>query len=312
VSLERALELVAASPGVAYPNPTVGAVVVREGRVVAEGVTEPDGGRHGEVVALDAAGEAARGATLYVTMEPCAHHGRTPPCVEAILAAGVDRVVAGCLDPNREAAGGLERLRAAGVEVELDDRLEARRQNLEWRTWAGLGRPYVTLKLAVSLDGRVVVPGRRWVTGEASRRRVHELRATVDAVAVGMGTVRADAPRLDARDVAVARQPRRLAFGSGPLPDESGLELRTGLLVEELGALAGEGVQSLLLEGGPTLATSFLRDGLVDRVIVFVAPVLAGGGPHALGGLDLPVGLTPLAVEALGGDAVLEAFVNPP
>ncbi len=140
----------------------------------------------------------------------------------------------------------------------------------------------------MSLDGRVVVPGRRWVTGEASRRRVHELRAEVDAVAVGMGTVRADAPRLDARDVAVTRQPRRLAFGRGPLPDESGLELRTGSLVDELGALAGEGVQSLLLEGGPTLATSFLRDGLVDRVIVFVAPVLAGGGPHALGGLDHP------------------------
>jgi len=312
VSLERALELVAASPGVAYPNPTVGAVVVRDGKTVGEGVTEPYGGRHGEVVALDAAGDAAREATLYVTMEPCAHHGRTPPCVEAILAAGVGRVVAGCLDPNHEAAGGLEQLRAAGVEVELDDRLEARRQNLAWRTWTGLGRPYVTLKLAVSLDGRVVVPGRRWVTGESSRRRVHELRAEVDAVAVGMGTVRADAPRLDARDVTVIRQPRRLVFGRGPLPEKSGLELRRGALPDELGALAREGVQSLLLEGGPKLATSFLRDGLVDRVIVFVAPVLAGGGLHALGDLDLPVDLTPLAVEALGGDAVLEAFVNPP
>ncbi len=312
MSLERALELAAGSPGIAYPNPTVGAVVTRDGEVVGEGVTERYGGRHGEVVALEAAGAAALGSTLYVTMEPCTHHGRTPPCVEAILAAGVVRVVAGCCDPNHEAAGGLEQLRAAGVEAELDDRLEARRQNLAWRTWAGLGRPYVNLKLAVSLDGRVVVPGRRWVTGEASRRRVHELRAAVDAVAVGMGTVRADAPRLDARDVTAGRQPRRLAFGGGPLPDESGLELRPGLLPDELAALAREGVQSLLLEGGPTLATSFLRDGLVDRVILFVAPVIAGGGPHALGDLGLPVDLTPFAVEALGGDAVLEAFVNPP
>jgi len=279
---------------------------------VGEGVTEPYGGRHGEVVALEAAGDAARGAALFVTMEPCAHHGRTPPCVDAILAAGIGRVVAGCLDPNHEAAGGLERLRQAGVEVELDDRVEARMQNLAWRTWSGLGRPYVTLKLAVSLDGRVVVPGRRWVTGDAARRRVHELRARVDAVAVGMGTVRADAPRLDAREVAVARQPRRLAFGRGPLPSESELELRTGALAVELHALAREGVQSLLLEGGPTIATSFLREGLVDCIVVFVAPVLAGGGPHALGALDLPIDLELLTVEALGPDALLEAFVNRP
>lgn len=312
MSLERALELAGGTLGVAYPNPTVGAVVVCGGEIVGEGVTEPYGGRHGEVVALDAAGEAARGATLYVTMEPCAHHGRTPPCVDAILAAGIGKVVAGCLDPNGEAAGGLERLAQAGVEVVLDDRAEARLQNLAWRTWAALGRPYVTLKLAVSLDGRVVVPGRRFVTGEASRRRVHELRAQVDAVAVGMGTVRADAPRLDARDVAVLRQPRRLAFGRGPLPPESELELRTGTLVDELRALARDGVQSLLLEGGPTLATSFLHEGLVDRIVVFVAPVLAGGGPHALCALDSPIDLEPLAVEALGGDAVLAAFVNPP
>ena len=139
MSLERALALVDAAGPVGYPNPTVGAVLVADGAIVGEGVTEPYGGRHGEVVALAAAGERARGATLYVTMEPCAHHGRTPPCVDAILAAGVARVVAGCLDPNPEAAGGLERLRAAGVEVELDDRFEARRQNEAWRTWKASG-----------------------------------------------------------------------------------------------------------------------------------------------------------------------------
>ncbi len=272
MSLDRALALVDAAGPVGYPNPTVGAVLVADGAIVGEGVTEPYGGRHGEVVALAAAGDRARGATLFVTMEPCAHHGRTPPCVDAILAAGVARVVAGCLDPNPEAAGGLERLRAAGVEVELDDRFEARRQNEAWRTWKSLGRPFVVYKAAITLDGRVTVPGRRWVTGEASRRHVHELRASLDAVAVGMGTVRADAPRLDARDVPVVRQPRRLAFGRGPLPPDSELELRSGRLDEELAALAAEGVQSILLEGGPTLATAFLEAGLVDKLLLFVAP----------------------------------------
>ncbi|MBM3679355.1 MAG: bifunctional diaminohydroxyphosphoribosylaminopyrimidine deaminase/5-amino-6-(5-phosphoribosylamino)uracil reductase RibD, partial [Actinobacteria bacterium] len=145
MSLDRALALVDAAPGVAYPNPTVGAVVVRDGEVVGEGVTEPYGGRHGEVVALDAAGSRARGATLFVTMEPCNHHGKTPPCVDAIAAAGIARVVAGCLDPNPEATGGLDRLRALGIESSLDDRFEARRQNEAWRTWKRDRRPFVVL-----------------------------------------------------------------------------------------------------------------------------------------------------------------------
>ena len=222
MSLERALELAELAHGRGYPKPTVGAVVVADGEVVGEGATET-AGRHGEIVALAAAGERARNATLYVTMEPCAHHGTTPPCTEAIVAAGVTRVVAGSRDPNPEAAGGLERLLAAGVDAELDDRFEAKRQNEAWRTWAALGRPFVTYKAAVTLDGRVTVPGARWVTGERSRRHVHELRAAVDAVAVGMGTVRLENPRLDARGVASTRQPRRLAFGHGPLPPGSEL-----------------------------------------------------------------------------------------
>ena len=307
MSIERALELVDASPGHGYPNPTVGAVVVApDGSTLGQGVSEPAGGRHAEIVALDEAGEAMRGATLFVTMEPCAHHGRTPPCVDRIVAVGVARVVAACSDPSREARGGADRLRNAGIDVELLDLPEARRQNEAWRTWASTGRPYVILKLAVSVDGRVVVPGRRWVTAEAARRRVHELRAAVDAVAVGMGTVRADAPRLDARDVTVVRQPRRLAFGRGPLPEGSDLELRGGQLDEELAALAGEGVQSLLLEGGPTLATSFLAAGLVDRLLVFVAPVLAGAGPAMVGELPGPLDLGPPAVDCLGDDVLLD------
>jgi len=306
MSIERALELADAAAGRGYPNPTVGAVVAApDGTTLGEGVTEPAGGRHGEIVALDQAGKAARGATLYVTMEPCAHHGRTPPCVDRIVAEGIARVVAGCSDPNPEAGGGAERLREAGVEVEQLDLPLARRQNEAWRTWASLGRPHVILKLAVSADGRAVVPGRRWVTGEGSRRRVHELRASVDAVGVGMGTVRADAPRLDARDVAVVRQPRRLAFGRGPLPQGSELELRTGPLADELASLAVEGVQSLLLEGGPTIAASFLAGGLVDRLLVFVAPVLAGGGVPMLGDLPEPLELGEPEVEQVGDDVLL-------
>jgi diaminohydroxyphosphoribosylaminopyrimidine deaminase/5-amino-6-(5-phosphoribosylamino)uracil reductase len=313
MSLERAIELAAAVSGRAYPKPTVGAVVVAGGEVVGEGVTEP-GGRHGEVVALEAAGERARGATLYVTMEPCAHWGTTPPCTEAAIAAGVARVVAGSRDPNSEAAGGLERLREAGVAAELDDRFEARVQNEAWRTWVSRGRPFVTYKVAVSLDGRVTVPGRRWVTGEESRRRVHELRAASDAVAVGMGTVGADAPRLDARDVPTPRgQPRRLAFGRGPLPEGSELELRTGALENELAALAREGVQSLLLEGGPTLAGAFLEADLVDKLCVFVAPVVAGGdGPAFLPRLGSSRPLSHLSAQVVGEDVLLQAYVHEP
>jgi diaminohydroxyphosphoribosylaminopyrimidine deaminase/5-amino-6-(5-phosphoribosylamino)uracil reductase len=286
-------------------------VVVAGGAVVGEGVTEA-GGRHGEVVALAAAGGRAEGATLYVTMEPCAHHGTTPPCTDAILTAGIARVVAGSRDPNPEAAGGLERLRAAGVETELDDRFEARRQNEAWRTWVALARPLVTYKAAVTLDGRVTLPGSRWVSGEESRRHVHELRAAVDAVAVGMGTVRLENPRLDARDVAAARQPRRLAFGRGPLPEGSELELRSGALDDELRALAREGVQSLLLEGGPTLAGAFLRAGLVDKLLLYVAPALAGSGPGLLDALDAPLALTRLTSRPSGDDLLVEAYLREP
>jgi diaminohydroxyphosphoribosylaminopyrimidine deaminase/5-amino-6-(5-phosphoribosylamino)uracil reductase len=312
VSLERALELAAAAGGRAYPNPTVGAVVVAAGEVVGAGATEEHGGRHGEAVALDEAGERARGATLYLTMEPCTHHGRTPPCVDRVLAAGIARVVAGSLDPNPGAAGGLERLRAAGVEVELVDSPAARRQNEAWRTWVAEGRPFVTSKAAVTLDGRVAVPGARWVTGEESRRRVHELRAASDAVAVGMGTFRADAPRLDARDVPVRRQPRRLVFGRGPLPPGAELELVTGPLETALSRLGGEGVQSLLLEGGPTLGAAFLRADLVDKLLLFVAPTLAGAGPRFLEELPRPLALAALRPEQVGEDVLLEAYLHEP
>ena len=312
MSLERALELAERGRGTTYPNPVVGAVVVRDGEIVGEGWHQRKGEAHAEVIALEAARERAKGATLFVTMEPCAHHGSTPPCTAAVLAAGVAKVVAGSLDPNPEAGGGLELLVAAGVETENVDSAAARSQNEAWRVWVAARRPFVILKLALTLDWRVALPGTRWVTGEESRRRVHELRAQVDAVAVGMGTVRADAPELTARDVDAAQQPRRLAFGRGPLPDGSELELRTGALEDELAALAAEGVQSLLLEGGPTLAEGFLRADLVDKVLLFVAPQIAGSGPSFAPDLPAPAELRRLTAEPVGDDLLLSGYVHEP
>ena len=268
---------------------------------------------HAEVAALAEAGDRARGATLFVTLEPCSHHGATPPCADAVVEAGIARVVAGAGDPNPKVDGkGFARLREAGVEVEVVDSWEARQQNEAWRVWIARGRPFVTYKVAMTLDGRVTVPGSRWVTGEESRRRVHELRAESDAVAVGMGTVRADEPALTARDVGATRQPRRLAFGRGPLPEGSELELRSGALEEELAALAEEGVRTLLLEGGPTLAGSFLAADLVDKLLVFVAPRLSGDGAGPVAALPDPIQLERLTCEAVGEDILLTAYVRDP
>jgi len=312
VSLERALELAERGRGTTHPNPVVGAVVVNDGEVVGEGWHQRKGEAHAEVIALEAAGERARGATLFVTMEPCKSHGATPPCTDAVLAAAIAKVIAGSLDPNPKAGGGLELLRAAGVEIELVDSAAARAQNEAWRMWIAAQRPFVILKLALTLDGRVAVPDTRWISGEESRRRVHELRAQVDAVAVGMGTVRADDPQLNARDIDAGRQPRRLAFGVGPLPDGSELELRTGSLEDELASLAADGVQSLLLEGGPTLAVSFLRADLVDKVLLFVAPRIAGNGPSFAPKLSTPVELKRLTAEHVGDDLLLSGYVHEP
>src|SRR3954451_24776350 len=238
--LLRALELAERGRGTTQPNPVVGAVLVREGEVVGEGWHERRGEAHAEVNALVAAGDRARGSTLYVTLEPCASWGSTPPCAQAVIDAGVAKVVVGTRDPNPNAAGGLEQLREAGLETELAEGelgLRARQQIEAWLTWVTKARPFVTYKAAMTLDGRLTLPGSRWISGEESRRLAHELRATSDAVAVGMGTVRADRPLLTARDVQAARQPRRLVFGSGPLPEGVDLEPRSGPLEEELGRL---------------------------------------------------------------------------
>jgi len=311
--LDRALDLAERGRGTTHPNPVVGAVVERDGEIVGEGWHERAGLPHAEIVALERAGGRARGATMYVTLEPCAHHGRTPPCADAVVAAGIARVVIGAADPDPRTDGrGIARLRDAGVEVEVVDDPRARRQNEAWRTWARSGRPFVTLKIAATLDGRVAIPGSRWVTGEESRRVVHELRAASDAVAVGMGTVRADRPALTARDVGAKRQPRRLAFGRGPLPEGVDLELVDAPLAEALGRLAAEDVQSLLLEGGPTLAAAFLREDLVDRLLLFVAPAVAGDGPGILADPVGPVRMHDVSTSRHGDDVLLSAYVHEP
>jgi diaminohydroxyphosphoribosylaminopyrimidine deaminase / 5-amino-6-(5-phosphoribosylamino)uracil reductase len=309
MTLDRALELAERGRGTTKPNPVVGAVVVRDGEVVGEGWHERPGGAHAEVVALEQAGERARGATLYVSLEPCSTEGRTPPCTEAILAAAVARVVVGAADPTQD---GIGRLREAGVDVQLVDSWEARVQNEAWRTWATLGRPFVTYKAAVTLDGRMTMPGSQWISGEDSRRLVHELRAASDAVAVGMGTVREDDPALTARDVGAVRQPRRLAFGSGPLPERSGLELLSGPLEDELRRLGEQDVQSLLLEGGPTLATAFLEADLIDKLLVFVAPRVSGQGPHLFGDFSEPVDLKHMQARQVGEDVLVTAYLHEP
>ena len=313
--LGRAIELAERGRETTHPNPIVGAVVVADDEIVGEGWHEQRGGPHAEVVALESAGARARGATVYVTLEPCTHHGTTPPCVGALLEAGVARVVAGQRDPHPEHGGGLETLREQGVDVGLADgdlAFTCRQQIEEWRTWVTANRPFVTYKVAVTLDGRVRIPGARWVTGEDSRRLVHVIRARSDAVAVGMGTVRWDNPRLDARDVPVVRQPRRIAFGRGPLPDDSELELHSAPLPEELAQLAAEGVQSLLLEGGPTLAAAFLEKGLVDKILVFVAPRISGDGPGMLEGLPGPLELSRMQARPIGEDLLVQAYLNEP
>jgi diaminohydroxyphosphoribosylaminopyrimidine deaminase/5-amino-6-(5-phosphoribosylamino)uracil reductase len=316
--LERALELAERGRGRTQPNPIVGALVVKDGEVVGEGWHERAGGPHAEIVALEQAGERARGATMIVTLEPCCFTGLTGPCCERIVEDGIARVVVAAEDPNPKVSGrGLARLREAGLTVELAEgeiAFRARRQNEAWRTWIAAARPFVTYKVAATLDGRVTLPGSRWLSGEASRRLVHELRAASGAVAVGMGTVLADSPRLDARDVdaGAERQPRRLAFGKGPLPKESELELRAGPIAEELSALAREGVQSLLLEGGPALATAFVEADLVDKLLVFVTPHLAGTGPKLFGELTHSLRLSRVSTKHIGEDVLISAYIHEP
>jgi diaminohydroxyphosphoribosylaminopyrimidine deaminase / 5-amino-6-(5-phosphoribosylamino)uracil reductase len=308
-AMVRAIALARLGLGETSPNPSVGCVILDPtGRIVGEGRTAPVGGPHAEAVALAAAGEAARGGTAVVSLEPCDHIGRTGPCTRALLAAGVARVVVGVRDPNPVAAGGLDRLRAAGVSVAVGVREnEAREATIGWLTAVTRGRPFVIWKFAATLDGRSAAADgtSQWITSPEARADVHALRSTVDAVIAGVGTVLADDAWLTVRgpDGALAdRQPLRVVVDSfARTPNTArvcdkaaptwiattadvgaGPDGRVDLLA--LGeCLYERGVRTALLEGGPTLAGAFLRAGLIDRVVGYIAPKLLGAGAAALG-----------------------------
>ena len=315
----RALELARASVGETSPNPPVGAVVVRDGQVVGEGRTQPAGQAHAEVVALRQAGERARGATLYVTLEPCWHYGRTPPCTNSIIAAGVAEIHVSMVDPNPRVDGrGIAALRAAGIEVVLGECLEEAEDLIApHAVYITTGMPLVTLKFAMSLDGKIATRtgDSKWITCEESRRYVHELRAQSDVIMAGIGTVLADDPQLTARDsddAPLSRQPLRVVVDSrGNMPPDAKMLSQPGktlVAVSEVGedarevlesagaevffAPTGNGrvnlrtlftelgrreVTSVFVEGGGVLSGSLLDARLVHRVVAFVAPTIIGG-----------------------------------
>ncbi|HUQ56162.1 bifunctional diaminohydroxyphosphoribosylaminopyrimidine deaminase/5-amino-6-(5-phosphoribosylamino)uracil reductase RibD [Lentzea sp.] len=281
--------------GTTSPNPPVGCVVLDEsGEAVGFGATQPVGGPHAEVMALKEAGTKAQGGTAVVTLEPCAHYGRTPPCTEALLEAGIKHVVHAVSDPNPRAAGGAEVLRHSGITVEsgLLEQEVSRGPLRAWLHYARTGRPHVTWKYAASLDGRIAAQDgtSRWISSETSRKEVHDMRAKLDAIVVGSGTVRKDDPALTARDaggIPLARQPLPVVVGMSDLPrgaklQHTALHLRTHVPDEVLDALAAQGVVDVLLEGGPTLAGAFISAGRVDRVLAYIAPALLGDGPAAV------------------------------
>jgi diaminohydroxyphosphoribosylaminopyrimidine deaminase/5-amino-6-(5-phosphoribosylamino)uracil reductase len=315
--------------GATYPNPPVGAVILdATGEVVGVGATEPTGGAHAEVVALRRAGELARGGTAVVTLEPCNHHGRTPPCVDGLLAAGVSRVVYAVADPNPVAAGGASRLTDAGVEVVAGvlGTEVAGGPLREWLHKQRTGLPHVTWKFATSVDGRSAAAdgSSQWITSEAARADVHRRRGVVEAIVVGTGTVLFDDPTLTARqpDGSLAdRQPLRVVVGLREISPESNvlnddsrtMVIRTRDPHEVMRALSDR--TAVLLEGGPTLAGAFLRAGVIDRIIAYVAPMLLGGPITAVD----DVGVLSMAgaqrwrfdgIEAIGPDVRLSLVPN--
>lgn len=304
-AMQRALEL--AETGAFHRsggNPRVGCVILdAAGAVAGQGHHRGAGTPHAEIAALAIAGTAARGGTAVVTLEPCAHQGRTGPCATALIDAGIARVIFAQPDPNPLAADGAVRLRAAGVTVLSHVRSDAATKiNSDWTFAQRRGRPFVRLKIASTLDGRVAAAdgSSQWITSAAARTDGHLLRARSDAVLAGTGTVLADNPRLTARSSSDANdgptdQPLRAVFGTTPIPTDAAVLddsaetvlLRTRSAAEALQLLRGRGVSSVLIEGGPGVAATFLQAGLVDEVISYVAPVMLGAGPAAIGDLSI-------------------------
>lgn len=338
-AMQRAIALAARGLGTTSPNPVVGCVILDEdGRVAGEGFHAYAGGPHAEIVALAQAGARARGGTAVVTLEPCNHIGRTGPCTQALIGAGIARVVASVADPVSQ--GGADVLRSAGVDVELGVRAaEAAAENVAWLTAVRRGRPYLIWKLAATLDGRSTAADgtSMWITSEQARMDVHALRATVDAVIIGVGTLLADDPRLTVRNLRdgtlAIRQPLRVIVdSSGRTPADARVRddaaptwVATAAevgstsdgrvdLAKLMAALFDRGVRSALLEGGPMLAGAFLRERLVDRVVAYLAPKLLGAGIAALG----PAGIDTIAdaidleitdVTRVGPDIRVDALI---
>ena len=357
--MHRALELAARARGRTSPNPMVGAVLVKDNQLVGEGFHAYAGSDHAEVVALQEAGQAAGGATLYVSLEPCCHSGRTPPCVEQILEAGIRRVVAACEDPNPAMSGkGIAALRAAGLSVEVGVLAEeATRLNEAFFTSIRTGRPFVTLKVAASLDGKIATRTgeSRWITGESARRRVHQLRNETDAVLVGIGTVLRDDPLLTTRlGTADQRDPIRVIVDNlARLPlrarvvnrastaptilavsqmaprtkletlEREGLQVikvesspRRVSLERLMEALGKRGILSVMIEGGAEINASALREGIVDKVLVFLAPILIGGkststavGGEGIETLGQALRLHDVRIERFDGDVLVEGYI---
>lgn len=281
-AMELAVEVAAQSRLWTAPNPWVGAVLLdAQRRVIATGRTQPPGGPHAEAIALREAVDLTRGATLVVTLEPCSHHGRTPPCADAVIEAGISRVVVAVRDPDVKVAGhGIARLRSAGIEVIEGVGVSLVEEQLRpYLHQRRTGRPLVVLKLAMTLDGRIAAPDGTsvWITGEEARRDVHQLRAECDAILVGAGTVRADDPSLTVRMVE-GRDPARYVLGhvASSAKVQPCVEVQ-GDLTEVLNELGRRGHLQLLVEGGANVAGAFHRAGLVDQYYVYIAPALLGG-----------------------------------
>lgn len=332
-AMRRALTL-AAAPGVPLgPNPRVGCVLLdADGSEIAEGFHRGAGTPHAEVAALTEAGDAARGATAVVTLEPCNHTGRTGPCVEALIAAGVRRVVFAQRDPNPIAAGGAAALEAVGIEIEGGVMATvARGVNRAWTFAVEHQRPFVTWKFASTLDGRSAAADgtSRWISGSDARRDTHTLRAECDVLLVGTGTVLIDDPQLNVRDEVdepVEHQPLRVVMGERDVPAESRIfqgpgeaqHLMTRDPADALAQLYAAGRQHVWLEGGPTLAAAFLKAGLVDEIYAYVAPTFLGAGSNAVGDLGITTindqlrwHLKRAAVIGTGADATVRLTLEP-
>ena len=328
-AMHRALVLAETARGRTSPNPAVGAVILGiDQRLVGEGATQPPGGPHAEIVALRAAGVHARGGTAVVTLEPCAHTGRTAPCADALIEAGISRVIYALDDPNAVAAGGGARLRVAGVDVVAGVEAETAAAGAlrPWLHALTHSRPFVTWKLASTLDGRVAAAdgSSRWITSPAARADVHRIRSAVDAVLVGSGTVLADDPQLTVRDAdgqLADHQPLRVVIDRRHrVPEQARVfddtaqtvVLDTAVPRFALKALFDRGVRHVLLEGGPTLAGAFIEARCVDEVVAYLAPKLLGAGAAALGyaGVDSigdAVTLEVMDVVRIGSDVKVTA-----